>query len=71
MIPIIVQSEVVKAFTSRRSWRRSKLKMFSNLKCGHQVCHGAVGVRRYPPPAVGESIVCRRCTMAARRAAAR
>lgn len=75
-VPIIVQQYVVATFTNKRNWKRSRWKRYSKLACEHVVCHGETArtVRqqvRSPFPITGQKIVCRRCTMEARRKAER
>lgn len=73
MAPILVRQYVVS------TWNRGRpggfpLKHFSKLCCEHVIAHGPLQrtVRqqvRHPFPSTGEKVVCRRCTMAARKAA--
>ena len=72
MIPILVRQYVVEVWSAHASWKRSKWKRYSKLACDHVVCHGNMQRTtrqqvRHPLPTPGQKIVCRRCTMAARR----
>jgi len=74
VIPILVRQYVVETYSARKTWRRSKWKWYSKLACEHVVCHGNMQRTtrqqvRHPLPITGQKIVCRRCTMAARREA--
>lgn len=75
-IPPLIQQYVVQTWNDRASQKRSIFKHYSKLACEHVVCHGPMRRTtrqqvRSPWPLTGTKIVCRRCTMEARRTAAR